>query len=53
MHDVKATATFLNVSTRTVYRLAASGKLPGYRVGQQLRFRESELLDFLRTRSAA
>lgn len=53
MHDVKRTAELLGVSRRTVYRLAAGGKLPCYRVGQQLRFREAELLDFLRTRESS
>lgn len=50
MHDVKGAAAFLSVSTRTIYRLLADGKLPSYRVGTQHRFREDELLEFLRSR---
>ena len=53
LDNVKRTAELLGVSRRTVYRLAAGGKLPSYRVGQQLRFREAELLDFLRTRESS
>lgn len=53
MGDVSQAAELLKVSRRTVYRLAASGKLPCYRVGRQLRFREAELLDFLRTRESS
>ncbi len=31
------------VSERTVYRLAAAGKIPSYRVGRQLRFDLAEV----------
>lgn len=50
---VPEAAEFLDVSKRSVYRLTASGQLPAYRVGRQLRFDEDELRRVLRERRAA
>jgi excisionase family DNA binding protein len=36
------------ISPRTVYRLAADGTIPSYRVGRQLRFDPAEVLAALR-----
>ncbi len=36
-------AAYLKASKRTVYRLAASGKLPAFKLGGTWRFRRSDL----------
>lgn len=36
-------ATYLKAGKRTVYRLAASGKIPAFKLGGTWRFRRSEL----------
>ncbi|MCQ3000717.1 helix-turn-helix domain-containing protein [Pseudomonas syringae] len=36
-------AAFLKAGKRTVYRLAASGKLPAFKLGGTWRFRRSDL----------
>ena len=36
-------ATYLKAGKRTVYRLAASGKLPGFKLGGTWRFRRGDL----------
>lgn len=36
-------AAFLKAGKRTVYRLAASGKLPAFKLGGTWRFRRAEL----------
>lgn len=36
-------AAFLKAGKRTVYRLAAEGKLPGFKLGGTWRFRRSDL----------
>lgn len=40
-------AEALRVSKATVYRWHAEKKLPGFRVGQTLRFRRSDVLAFM------
>jgi excisionase family DNA binding protein len=39
--------TYLNVTSRTIYRLIRIGELPAIRVGRQWRFRQSDLDAFL------
>jgi excisionase family DNA binding protein len=46
-------AELLKVSERTLIRLVVAGKVPHSRVGVQVRFLRSELLDWLRTSEAA
>lgn len=36
-------AAFLKAGKRTVYRLAANGEIPGFKLGGTWRFRRSEL----------
>lgn len=48
--DVRGAATLLGISERSVYRLSATGQLPQYRVGRQLRFDEYELRAVLKDR---
>lgn len=40
---IKEVAQYLKVNERTIYRLAASGELPGFRVGNAWRFKQSDL----------
>jgi excisionase family DNA binding protein len=42
-------ADYLRVSLKTLYRLAAAGKMPGQRVGRSWRFRKADLVAFLQT----
>lgn len=46
-------AELLKVSERTLIRLVVAGKVPHNRVGVQVRFLRSELLDWLRTSEVA
>jgi len=40
---VKDVADYLRVNQRTVYRLAADGKLPGFKVGATWRFKRADI----------
>ena len=40
---IKEVAEYLKVNERTIYRLAASNELPGFRVGNAWRFKRSDL----------
>lgn len=44
--SVSDVAELLGVSGKTVYRWVKDGRLPAYRLGQQLRFNRSELLEW-------
>lgn len=46
--DVDQIAAQLDISRRTAHRLVKAGSIPFYRVGGQLRFSPSEVLDALR-----
>jgi excisionase family DNA binding protein len=43
-------AAFLKAGKRTVYRLAASGKLPAFKLGGTWRFRRSDLDNWIASR---
>ena len=43
----KEVADYLRCHISTVYRLAKSGKLPGFRLGADWRFREDALMNWL------
>lgn len=46
--DVRAVAGLLNVSSRTVYRLADAGRMPRpVKLGQLVRWRRAELAEWL------
>ena len=49
---IREVADLLKLHPKTVNKLANSGKLPGYRIGRQWRFRKSELLKALEKRGA-
>jgi len=44
---IKDVADYLKVNERTIYRLAASGELPGFKVGNSWRFKQSELEQYI------
>ncbi|ACR12484.1 helix-turn-helix domain-containing protein [Teredinibacter turnerae] len=47
---IKDVADYLKVNERTIYRLAASGDLPGFKVGNSWRFKQSELEQYIAAR---
>jgi excisionase family DNA binding protein len=51
--DTTDIAALMNTSTRTVSRLAESGRIPAYRVGAEWRFDLSEVREALRERNGA
>jgi len=44
---IKDVAHYLKVNERTIYRLAANGELPGFKVGNSWRFKQSELEQYI------
>ncbi|AWF83304.1 helix-turn-helix domain-containing protein [Microbulbifer sp. ANSA003] len=40
---LKQVAEYLQLAEKTAYRLAAEGKLPGFKVGGSWRFKQSDL----------
>jgi excisionase family DNA binding protein len=46
-YDVRQLAALLNVNKMTIYRLVERGDLRAYRIGRALRFRPSEVEEFL------
>lgn len=40
---VKEVATYLKIKEKTAYRLAAEGKIPGFKVGGSWRFRVEDI----------
>lgn len=44
--NVEGAARLFQVSTKTIYRWASAGKIPGYRVNKQYRFDRTELLEW-------
>jgi excisionase family DNA binding protein len=44
---VREVAEFLKVTERTIYRLAAEGQLPSFKVGGSWRFRRSDLIKWM------
>lgn len=46
---IKDVADYLKVNERTIYRLAACGELPGFKVGNSWRFKQSELEQYIAT----
>lgn len=47
---IREVADLLKLHPKTVNKLANSGKMPGYRIGRQWRFRKSEILKALEKR---
>jgi excisionase family DNA binding protein len=40
---VREVAAYLKITEKTAYRLAADGKIPGFKVGGAWRFKEAEI----------
>jgi excisionase family DNA binding protein len=49
--DVQEAAAKLSLAPSTVYRLSREGKIPSLKIGSTLRFRTSDLSDFLCSRA--
>ena len=48
---IKEVAAYLKVNERTVYRLAASGEIPAFKVGGSWRFRKDTLEQWIEQQS--
>lgn len=44
---IKEVSEYLKLAEKTAYRLAAQGKIPGFKVGGIWRFRKSEIDEWL------
>ena len=44
---LKEVATYLKLAEKTAYRLAAEGKLPGFKVGGSWRFRREDVQQWI------
>ncbi len=49
---VKEVAEYLQVTERTLYRLAQGGKIPAFKVGNSWRFRREDLDQWIRDQTA-
>jgi len=49
---IKEVADYLKVNERTIYRLAASKKIPAFKVGNAWRFRLSEIDEWISDQSS-
>lgn len=50
---VKEVADYLRVNQRTVYRLAVDGRIPGFKVGANWRFKRGDIDEWIAAQSAA
>ena len=48
---VKEVAEYLKLTEKTTYKLAAEGKIPGFKVGGSWRFRRDELSSWTRQKT--
>jgi excisionase family DNA binding protein len=48
--EAEIVAQILGMSRQWVYQAAIDGKIPGYRIGQAIRFRESEIRQWIEER---
>lgn len=48
---IREVAAFLKVTERTIYRLAAEGQIPSFKVGGSWRFQRSDLLRWMKDQS--
>ncbi|MCB9973745.1 MAG: helix-turn-helix domain-containing protein [Rhodospirillales bacterium] len=46
---IRELAAYLKMAEKTLYRLAAQGKIPGFKVGGAWRFRKSEIDKWIET----
>lgn len=45
---IRELAAYLKMAEKTLYRLAAAGAVPGFKVGGSWRFRESQIDEWIR-----
>ena len=50
---LKEVAEYLKLAEKTAYRLAAEGKLPGFKVGGSWRFKREEIEKWIAEQSSA
>ena len=50
---IKEVASYLKLTEKTAYRLAAEGKLPGFKVGGSWRFKKEALLAWIKKQERA
>jgi excisionase family DNA binding protein len=49
---LKEVAQYLKLTEKTAYRLAAEGKLPGFKVGGSWRFKQDDVLQWIEEQKA-
>jgi excisionase family DNA binding protein len=49
---VREVAAYLKIKEKTAYRLAAEGKIPGFKVGGSWRFRQQDIESWIEAQSA-
>lgn len=49
---VREVAAYLKIKEKTAYRLAAEGKIPGFKVGGSWRFRQRDIENWIETQSS-
>ena len=47
---IREVAEYLKLTDKTAYRLAAEGKLPGFKVGGAWRFRKGDIYEWIEAR---
>lgn len=50
---LKEVADYLKLAEKTAYRLAAEGKLPGFKVGGSWRFKREDVLKWIEDKKAS
>lgn len=50
---IRELAAYLKMAEKTLYRLAAEGAVPGFKVGGSWRFRKSEIDKWIKKQEAA
>lgn len=52
MMTIRELGVYLKMAEKTLYRLAAEGKIPGFKVGAAWRFRKSEIDKWIKKQEA-
>lgn len=50
---IKEVAAYLKLKEKTAYRLAADGKIPGFKVGGSWRFKQSDIEQWIEDKKAS
>ncbi|MDB9704047.1 helix-turn-helix domain-containing protein [Rhodospirillales bacterium] len=51
IYTIKEVAKYLKLTEKTAYRLAAEGKIPGFKIGGSWRFRQDEIEKLTKSKS--